>query len=134
MDSPFPEAVRREFAFLVSEYGFELSDASSEVVTFESPRVEVTASCYPSEHQVDVVARLAGTDDPHAQFVWSGMVGRASEARLVELAAEVFRKNGAALRGDESYYREIATEQQRLAEAWTAYYEGRGPQPTGKLP
>ena len=29
---------------------------------------------------------------------------------------------------------QIAIEQRQLAEAWTAYYEGRGPQPTGTLP
>jgi hypothetical protein len=131
----FVEAAQLELAFLVAEYGFCLVDAQDEVVRFESPRVVVKATFFAGDRgQLDLTAAPVDTTDPYAQFVLSGMVGRSSAIRLLRLAAEKLRANEAALLGDVSYYQRLADERRREAEAWTAFYAGKGPQPTGKLP
>jgi hypothetical protein len=134
MKAAFVEAVEREFVFLIEERGFELAAASDEGVRFISPFVEVWLSYYPSEWQVDLAASPIGADDPYTRFVWSGMVGRASVERLVQLAVAALLANESALSGDGPYYRELGAAQRREAEAWTAFYAGHGPQPTGTLP
>jgi hypothetical protein len=62
------------------------------------------------------------------------MVGTASVSRLLEIAVERMNADPAILSGDHAFYGELAAENRRLSEAWTAYYAGEGPQPTGKLP
>jgi hypothetical protein len=134
MNTEFSDAARRELAFLVDERGFRLVEVTDEVVRFESPNVIVTASYYPNESQVDVSATPADRPDRHEELILSGMVGQASPARLLQLAAEKLRTNDAALSGDQSYYTRLGDERRREAEAWTTYYEGKGPQPRRKLP
>jgi hypothetical protein len=103
------------------------------MVRFESADVEVSVSYFPPEGQVDLFARLRRRDR-YEEFVWSGMVGRASLARLVQLAAKALRGNAEALSGGELYYRRLGEARRRKAEEWTAFYQGKGPQPRGKLP
>jgi hypothetical protein len=134
VDSEFPVAARRELAFLVDDYAFELVEATANVVRFASERVVVAATFYPNEWQVDLTAALSGDEDRYARLVLSGMVGRASPARVIELLAEKLRGNTPALTGDGSYYRQLGEEQRQKAEAWTAFYAGKGHKPTGKLP
>ena len=134
MTTEFSDAATREFAFLVDEHGFRLVEVTGEVVRYESPLVIVTASYYPSECQVDVTAAPVARPGQYDKLVLSGMVGRASPARLLELAAEKLRANPPALSGDRAYYERLGDEHRREAEARTAFYAGKGPQPRGKLP
>jgi hypothetical protein len=130
----FSDAATRELAFLVDEHGFRLVEASNEVVRWESPAAVGTASYYPPECQVDVTVAPVERRDLYDELVLSGMVGRASPERLLHLAAEKLRSDHAALRGDSPYYERLGDERRREAEAWTAFYAGKGPQPRGKLP
>ncbi len=134
MNTEFSDAVERELAFLVDERGFQLVEVNDEVVRFASPEAVVTASYYPSECQVDVTVVPADGRDRYEELILSGMVGQASPARLLQLAAEKLRPNVAALSGDQSYFARLGDKRRREAEAWTAYYEGEGPRPRGKLP
>ena len=117
-----------------SSHGFRLVEATDHVVRFESPVVSVRASYYPSEMQVDVQAARLDQRDRYAELVLSGMVGRASPARLLELAAEQLRANVPALTGDPEYYACRGAERRAEAEALTAYAERKRPHPRGKLP
>jgi hypothetical protein len=134
VSTDFSDAVQRELAFLVDERGFRLIEVSDQIVRFASPEVVVTASYYPSEAQVDVTVTQVDQLDRYEELILSGMVGRASPARLLQLAAEKLRTNDPALTGDQSYFTRLGDERRREAEAWTAYHEGTGPQPRGKLP
>ena len=113
---------------------FNIVEVTDRVVRFESPVVFVTASYYPNECQVDVTAAPLDRSDRYEELILSGMVGRPSPARLLQLAAEKLRTNEAALNGDRAYYARLGAERRRESEAWTAYYEGKAPQPRGKLP
>jgi len=62
------------------------------------------------------------------------MVGTASVARLLEIAHEQLSANPGVLEGDPTFYEQLAAENLRRSKAWTAYYAGEGPQPTGSLP
>jgi hypothetical protein len=132
----FPAAACRELAFVVEEFGFRIAESGREVVRFESPSVVVIASFYDGEGgQLDVTAQRANETDRHASLILGGMVGRASVARVLQIAAEKLRANEPALQGDESYYRRLGEERRRESEAWMAYYAGKGPRPaTGRLP
>ena len=118
----------------MDEHGFRLVSATEEVVQFQSSELTITASYYPQEMQVDVKAARLNRENSYEELGLSGMVGRASPTRLLELAAEKLRVNKEALAGDESYYHRLGEEARRESEAWTAYYSGKGPQPRGKLP
>ena len=68
---------------------------------------------------------------------WSctGMVGRASVPRVLEIAKEQLCGEDAVLRGDPAFFRNLGVENRRASKQWTEYYAGRGPRPqTGKLP
>lgn len=89
---------------------------------------------YGPPGEVEVRAFRLASADPYEIWIYTGMVGRASVDRLLEIALEQMRANPAILSGDQAYYVGIGIERRQRAKAWTAYYEGKGPQPTGKLP
>jgi hypothetical protein len=63
------------------------------------------------------------------------MVGRASVARLLEIAAEQLLAEPRVLGVDHGYLDQLAANAQADSEAWTAFYSGQGPRPTtGRLP
>lgn len=135
MEPRFADDVLREFAFLVEEHGFRLLNATEQEVRFESPSVTVTASYWPNEYQVDVIAALVDGRDMYDRLVLSGMVGRASPARLLEIAAEKLRGNTAVLTGDRAYYEQLGDKERRESQAWTDFWAKEGPDPRPrKLP
>lgn len=89
-------------------------------VTFD-PRGEVSVS----------VSRLVHAD-PFQAWVYTGLVGRASMERLLEIAGERMRAEGAVLRGDPDFFQRLGLDKREEAEAWTAFYAGRGPRPKRK--
>jgi hypothetical protein len=70
--------------------------------------------------------------------MWSftGMAGRASLERLLELAGEAMRAESAVLEDDTGFYERLAAEQEKDSAERTAYYSGKGPRPrrSFKLP
>jgi len=130
----FQAAARRELAYLVDDCGFHIVTDEAQRVRFESARVSVTATFDPrGEIELDV-AEL-GREREFGKLALTGMVGRASVARVVQLLAGRLRANTLALRGDSAYFQRLREEQLAESERWTAYYAGRGPRPsTGHLP
>lgn len=130
----FETAALHELAFLVEDYGFRLVEEGEQVVRYESRSVMVAAVLDP-RGEVELRTSRLDDADPHATLTLHGMVGRASAARVVELLAAQLRDEDAALRGDPDFFEKLAVVQRKAAEAWTAYYSGRGPRPeTGRLP
>ena len=125
--------MHRELAFLVEDYGFRLVE-DGRALRYASRSVTVEAVFDP---RGEIELRTAPLDnpDPHATLALSGMVGRASAARVVELLATRLRGQDAALRGDSAFFDHLASVQREASKAWTAYYSGQGPEPrTGRLP
>jgi hypothetical protein len=69
-------------------------------------------------------------------YGWSytGIVGRASVGRLLEIALARMREEPAILRGDADFYEELAITKKAKAHALAEYYAGRGPRPGRHLP
>jgi hypothetical protein len=135
METPeaFPQAVRRHLAFLIQDHGFKVVEEDQHHVRFESPTLAAEAWHDP-RGEVEVRVSRLESDDPHQVWTCTGMVGRASVSRLLEIAGEQMIANPDVLRGDQVFYEQLGAEKRRLSEAWTAFYAGKGPQPTGKLP
>ena len=133
-DDEFHAAARRELAFLVEDYGFSVVDEGAQAIRYASPSVVVDALVDP-RGEVELRTSRVDNPDPHATLTLHGMVGCASAARVIELLAADLRDKAAALRGDADFFARLAAVQREAAEAWTAYYSGRGPRPeTGRLP
>jgi hypothetical protein len=129
------DATRQELGLLLDEHAFVPTETSAEVVRFQSAVATVTVTGYAAEHgQVEVIVEPLAAHGQHERLVISRMVGRASLIRVLQLAAEDLRASEQALRGEQSFFRQLGEVQEREAEAWTAFYAGEGPQPTGKLP
>lgn len=79
------------------------------------------------------MSRLASADR-YEVWTYTGMVGTASVARLLEIAVEQMSADPAILRGDQAFYEQLGAEKRRQSEEWTAYYAGKVPQPRGRLP
>ena len=129
----FANAVRDKLAFLLTEHGFRVVHEDAHCVRLESvslcaeavwdPRGEVTISVFQRGY------RDSGT------WSYTGMVGRASIPRLLEIAAERIRAQEQMLLGDDAFFEILAEEQRQASEALTAYYSRKGPRPrTGQLP
>jgi hypothetical protein len=132
-NAQFQDAALRELSFLVEDYGFQLVEEGARFVRYASPSVMVDAAFDP-RGEVELRTSRMDDPDPHATHTLHGMVGRASAARVVELLAAQLRDEDAALRGDPDFFARLAATQREASRAWTAYYSGQGPQPTGKLP
>lgn len=122
------------FRFLVDEHGFRVADQRDWQVRWESASAAVIATFDP---RGEIEVRVARLDDEtgFGTLTVEGMIGRASADRVLHLLAERLRQNEPALRGDASFFQELAERQQREAKALTAYYAGPRPRPeTGCLP
>jgi hypothetical protein len=129
----FREVARQQLSFLIDDRDFTVVAEDEYHVRLESESVGVEAS-YEPLGEVEVRVFRLGQDDPHESWTYTGMVGRASASRLLSIAIEQMTANPAILSGDATFYERRGAENRRLSEAWTAYYSGKGPQPTGKLP
>jgi hypothetical protein len=133
-DEPFAVLARQGLGFLVQDHGFTEVGHTERTIRFESTSAGVEASLDPREG-VEVSAFRLGHENAVERWRWTGMVGRASADRLVEIAVEHLRSDPAILSGDTAYYLTLADEQRALAKAWTEFYSRKGPRPrTGKLP
>jgi hypothetical protein len=133
VDDAFPELARDAFSALSGDRGFRLVAEDQHHVRLESTTVSIEAWHDP-RGEVEVRVSPLDTADRYATWTYTGMVGAASVSRLLEIAVEQMNADPAILSGDQAFYGELAAENRRLSEAWTAYYAGKGPQPTGKLP
>jgi hypothetical protein len=130
----FAVAVRREFAFLTVDHGFQVTEEDRHRVRLESPTLVVEAFWDP-RGEVAVRVSRRGHEDWAESWNFEGMVGRATVSRLLQMAGEQMRAEAPVLLGDAAYYATLSAEQNRSAQEWTAYYSGRGPRPrSGKLP
>jgi hypothetical protein len=113
--------------------GFHIAEEDSSRVALDSGDVRVVASA-SLLGEVDVTAAPLGSEWPR-QWTWSGMVGRASVARLLELALEQLRAEPAILSGDAAFYDSLAAANEQASIAYTRWAEGKGPRPsTRRLP
>ena len=130
----FAVAVRREFAFLTVDHGFQVTEEDRNRVRLESPTLVVGAFWDP-RGEVAVRVSRRGHEEWAESWNFEGMVGRATISRLLQMAGEQMRAESSVLLGDAAYYATLSAEQDRSAQEWTDYYSGRGPRPrTGKLP
>lgn len=134
LEDAFSDVVRRELAFLFDEHGFRMTEANSHVVLLMSPALGVQAVWDPrGEVYVAVFRREAGV--PAEGWSWTGMVGKASVPRLLEMAGERMRAESWVLAADAAKYEELAIRKRRESREWTDYYSRKGPRPrSGHLP
>ena len=132
--SALPDAVRRKLGFLITDYACRIVCEDFGIVEMESPVLAVQAALDP-RGEVDVWVSRAGNEDVHARWTYCGLIGKASVARLLEIAGENMRLDEAIAQGDADFYERLAVENRRLSKEWTAYYSRKGPRPrSGPLP
>jgi hypothetical protein len=129
----FPEIARRQLAPLIHDQGFTLVAEDQHHIRLESDSLAIEAWHDPRGEVEVSMSRLASADR-YEVWTYTGMVGTASVARLLEIAVEQMSVDPAILRGDQAFYEQLGAEKRRRSEEWTAYYAGKGPQPRGKLP
>lgn len=83
--------------------------------------------------EVDIDVFRTGSERLYG-WSYTGIVGRASAGRLLEIALQQMREEPAILRGDAEFYTALAINHKARAEALTEYYAGRGPRPGRSLP
>jgi hypothetical protein len=133
VDASFSDLVREAFQPLLTEHGFVVVGADAHEVVLESPRLRSRTRLSPrGELDVSVFPK----DTPEwVGWSYSGMVGRASIVRLLELALEQMVSDPRILVGNGAFYEQLASERKAEAEAFTTYAEGKGPRPRrGELP
>lgn len=101
------------------------ADDDRVVLTSANTRIVVV---YDPRGQVDVAVSPHGRE-PWQGWSYTGMVGTASVSRLLEIALMRMQAEPAILRGDTAFYEALAKRTTANAEAWTAFYAGRGPRP-----
>jgi hypothetical protein len=122
-----PNLVRDRWASLLRDDAFTVVDEDENRVVLTSPDVRIEAVSDPGGEVSVAVCR-------HEQESWqgwayAGMVGRASVARLLELALEEMQADPAILRGDTAFYQALSERATADAEEWTLYAAKRGPRP-----
>lgn len=123
--------VREKWASLLAD-GFEIVEEDLHLVLLRSSIVSVRAVLDP-RGEIDIDVFRTGSD---RRYGWSytGIVGRASVGRLLEIALGQMKEEPAILRGDAEFYEALATKNKARAHALTEYYAGRGPRPGRHLP
>lgn len=118
---------------LLDAHGLRRSSDDGSLATFENDVVRLQVAFDP-RGEVDL--RVARRSCPTAGvWTFTGIVGRASVTRLLELAAEELVAEPKVLSGDPAYFDALASAQADESAQWTAYYSRRGPRPkTGQLP
>lgn len=133
MSTTLVDLVSLEWAPFMAEHDLLLVGSDEWSVTLRSKvlqievvrdRGQLSVSAFP-------LSGGSGADGWH----YEGMTGKASEARLLQIAANRLVEDPKVLLADPQLFSEIAAERRRLAREWTAFYERKGPQPRpGPLP
>jgi hypothetical protein len=123
--------VREKWSSLLDE-GFEIADEEQRALLLTSS--VVTARIVLSPRGVMDVEVFPQGGDRLYGWTYTGMVGRASVGRLLEIALGQMREEPAILRGDADFYEALAVEKKARAGELNAYDGGRGPAPRGHLP
>ena len=129
MADTFSEIACGELSILTGDHGFHVAAEDQQHVRLESEVVAVEVWHDPRGEVAVSVCRLDRTD-PYAEWTYTGMVGSASVARVLEIGIEQMTSDPAILTGEPGFYDQLAAENRRLSEVWTAYYSGKGPRPT----
>lgn len=132
MTASFPELVRDKFAPLLTAHAFTVIEETTYEVVLESPLRQAVAVFDP-RGELDVRVFPKGSENWEG-FSYSGMVGRASVERLLEIALEQMLADPRILEADAGFYERLAAERRLDAEAWTAYYGGEAPRPGRNRP
>ncbi len=126
------EAVISALGPLVGERGFGIAEADAHSVLLASPRLHMHVVHDPrGEVEVRVFRPARPTE---GIWTYSGMTGRATVERFLELAKERLLEDGRILAGDDGFYDGLAADQESERRRWNEYYQGEGPQPRGRLP
>jgi hypothetical protein len=123
--------VREKWASLLAEE-FEIAEEDPHRVSLKSSVVNVRAVLDP-RGEVDIDVFRTGSERLYG-WSYTGIVGRASVGRLLEIALARMREEPAILRGDADFYEELAITKKAKAHALAEYYAGRGPRPGRHLP
>jgi hypothetical protein len=127
------DLVRQEWAALMADHDLELVSSDKWSVTLRSRALQVEVARDWGQLSVAAFPLSGGTAADGWQY--EGMVGKASEARLLQIAADRLGEDPRVLLGDARLFAEIALERQRLSREWTTFYEGKASQPRpGRLP
>jgi len=130
----FPEIVLEKFAFLVRDYGFRAVGEEAGLVRMESPTLGVL-TVFDPRGELDVWVFRLGSESPLDSWTYTGMTGRASLPRLLEIAAEQMRDDPRLLQGDPTFFSRLGADNRRRSHELTAWASGKGPRPdTRKLP
>ena len=132
MTDSLPQLVRDRWATLLTDEAFVIADEDQHRVVLDSTSLRIVVVHDP-RGEVDVAVFPRG-QEPWQGWSYTGMVGTASVSRLLELALERMRAEPPVLRGDCASYAALAEQASDNAEAWTAYYSGRGPRPGRRHP
>lgn len=132
MDNALGDLVNREWAVLMAQHRLRSVHEDDWSVTLRSELLEIAIVRDGGELSVSAFLPSGSAAEG---WQYEGMVGKASEARLLQIAAERLVGDPRLLRGDPVFFEEVASERRRLSEEWTAYYSREGPRPrTGHLP
>jgi hypothetical protein len=123
--------VREKWASLLAD-GFEITEEDPHLLLLRSSVVSVRVVHDP-RGEVDIDVFRTGADRLHG-WSYTGIVGRASVGRLLEVAFAQMTDEPAILRGDTAFYEAVATEKRARAQALSEFYAGRGPRPGRHLP
>jgi hypothetical protein len=123
--------VREKWSSLLDE-GFEIVEEDRHLLLLRSSIVTARVVHDP-RGEVDIDVFPTGGDRLYG-WSYTGMVGRASVGRLLEIALAQMREEPAILRGDADFYEALAVEKRARAHDLTEYYAGRGPRPRRHLP
>jgi hypothetical protein len=127
VDPPLADVVQESLAPLLAQHAFGVVLADEHVVRLQSPTLVIEV--VRDRGQVCVYAFPLDGGASRDGWVYTGMVGKASEHRLLEIAAERIVSEPSILLTDPTFFAEVAAERRRASAEWTAFYAGEGPQP-----
>ncbi|UQX89634.1 hypothetical protein M6D93_06420 [Jatrophihabitans telluris] len=123
--------VREKWTSLLAD-GFDIVEEDPHLLLLKSSIVTVRVVLDP-RGEVDIDVFRTGGERLYG-WAYTGIVGRASVGRLLEIALAQMRQEPAILRGDAEFYEALANEKRARAHAMTEYHAGRGPRPGRRLP
>jgi hypothetical protein len=127
VDPPLADVVQESLAFLLALHAFSVVSADEHVVRLQSPTLVIEV--VRDRGQVSVCAFPRDGGSARDGWAYTGMVGKASEHRLLEIAAERIVSEPSILLADPTFFAKVAAERRRSSAEWTAFYAGQGPQP-----